>query len=86
MVPGEAGIEKRDSRWSQVNNRDFDAVIIGGGISGASLFARMAAEGYKTLLIDKGDFGSATSQASWMMIWGGLLYLKSLDFRTVLSL
>jgi glycerol-3-phosphate dehydrogenase len=86
MVPGEAGIEKRDSRWSQVNNRDFDVVIIGGGISGASLFARMAAEGYKTLLIDKGDFGSATSQASGMMIWGGLLYLKSLDFRTVFSL
>jgi glycerol-3-phosphate dehydrogenase len=86
MVPGEAGIDKRDSRWSQVDNGDFDVVIIGGGISGASLFARMAAEGYKTLLIDKGDFGSATSQASGMMIWGGLLYLKSLDFRTVLSL
>ena len=86
MIPGETGIEKRNSRWSQVNNRDFDVVIIGGGISGASLFARMAAEGYKTLLIDKGDFGSATSQASGMMIWGGLLYLKSLDFRTVLSL
>jgi glycerol-3-phosphate dehydrogenase len=86
MVPGKTGIEKRDSCWSQVNNRDFDVVIIGGGISGASLFARMASEGYKTLLIDKGDFGSATSQASGMMIWGGLLYLKSLDFRTVFSL
>ena len=86
MVPAKTGIEKRDYRWSQLNNSDFDVVIVGGGISGASLFARMASEGYKTLLIDKGDFGSATSQASGMMIWGGLLYLKSLDFRTVLSL
>jgi glycerol-3-phosphate dehydrogenase len=86
MVPAKTGIEKRDFRWSQLNNSDFDVVIIGGGISGASLFARMASEGYKTLLIDKGDFGSATSQASGMMIWGGLLYLKSLDFRTVFSL
>ena len=86
MAPEETGIEKRDSRWSQVNGSDFDIVIIGGGISGASLFARMVSEGYKTLLIDKGDFGSATSQASGMMIWGGLLYLKSLDFRTVFSL
>ncbi|HAJ91294.1 MAG TPA: hypothetical protein DCO71_01515 [Gammaproteobacteria bacterium] len=86
MVPGKTGLEKRDSRWSQINSSDFDVVIIGGGISGASLFARMAADGYKTLLIDKGDFGSATSQASGMMIWGGLLYLKSLDFRTVFTL
>ncbi|MGB5718337.1 MAG: FAD-dependent oxidoreductase [Gammaproteobacteria bacterium] len=80
------GIGKRDSRWSQVENSDFDIVIIGGGISGTSLFARMSSEGYKTLLIDKGDFSSATSQASGMMIWGGLLYMKNLDFSTVISL
>lgn len=86
MNPDETGTGKRNSSWSQVSNSDFDVVIIGGGISGASLFERMAVEGYRTLLLDKGDFGSATSQASGMMIWGGLLYLKNLDFRTVYTL
>jgi len=38
------------------------------------------------LLVDKGDFASGTSQASGMMVWGGLLYLRNLDLRTVVSL
>ena len=61
----------------------FDAAIIGGGITGASLYDRMCREGYRVLLVDRGDFGSGTSQASAMMIWGGLLYLRQLDFGTV---
>ena len=35
----------------------------GGGITGASTFASLAAAGYKVLLIDRGDFGSAASQS-----------------------
>ncbi len=66
--------------------RRFDAVIIGGGITGASLYDRMCREGYRVLLVDRGDFGSGTSQASAMMIWGGLLYLRQLDFGTVWKL
>ena len=64
----------------------FDAVIIGGGISGACLYDRMCREGYRVLLVDRADFGSGTSQASAMMIWGGLLYLRQLDFGTVWKL
>ena len=80
------GTVKRNYKWSQIDNKDFDIVIIGGGISGANLFARAATEGYKVLLVEKGDFGSATSQASGMMIWGGLLYMKNFDFPTIISL
>lgn len=80
------GIQRRNSRLSYISNHDFDVIIIGGGISGASLFANLAASGYDTLLVDKEDFASATSQASGMMIWGGLLYLTKLDFKTVHSL
>jgi len=39
--------------------------------------------GYKVFLVDKGDFSCGTSQASAMMVWGGLLYLKNLDFLSV---
>jgi glycerol-3-phosphate dehydrogenase len=62
---------------------DFDVAVIGGGVSGACLFHRLGALGYRTLLVDRGDFAGATSQASAMMIWGGLLYLKQLDIGAV---
>jgi glycerol-3-phosphate dehydrogenase len=58
-------------------------LILGGGVSGTCLFHHLSAAGYRVLLIDKGDFGSATSQSSAMMIWGGLLYLKDLKLPTV---
>ncbi len=67
-------------------HESFDAVIVGGGISGAGVYDKLCREGYRVLLIDKGDFASGTSQASGMMIWGGLLYLQHCDFRTVIKL
>lgn len=64
----------------------FDVVIIGGGINGACLYHHLCNQGYRVLLADQGDFAGGTSQASVMMIWGGLLYLKNLDLRCVLKL
>jgi len=49
MSLGTKGFVNRDSRWSQVEANDFDIVIIGGGISGASLFARMSSEGIECI-------------------------------------
>ncbi len=60
-----------------------DVLILGGGITGISLARLLARNGKSTILIEKRDFTSGTSQASGMMIWGGLLYLKNLEFRTV---
>ena len=76
----------RKQQNESINRNHFDVTIIGGGISGASLYYELCSQGYKVLLIDKGDFGCGTSQASGMMIWGGLLYLKNLDFKTVAKL
>ncbi|WPB58478.1 FAD-dependent oxidoreductase [Xylophilus sp. GOD-11R] len=69
----------------QHENR-FDVVVIGGGINGACLYDRLCREGYRVLLVDRGDFASGTSQASGMMIWGGLLYLRTFDIASVLRL
>ena len=60
-----------------------DLLILGGGISGASLFSVADASGKRILLIDQGDFASGTSQSSGMMIWGGLLYLRNFELRLV---
>ena len=62
----------------------FDVAVIGGGINGASLYHRLGSAGYDAVVLDRGDFSSGTSQASGMMIWGGLLYLRNLDLPAVL--
>ena len=67
-------------------NETFDVAIIGGGINGACLYHQLCRQGYRVLLVDKGDFACGTSQASAMMVWGGLLYLRNLDFLTVAKL
>jgi glycerol-3-phosphate dehydrogenase len=73
----------RRELWDAAAKMDFDVAIVGGGANGASLFQQLCRRGCRTLLIDKGDFAGATSQASAMMIWGGLLYLKQLRIGSV---
>ena len=73
----------RQTNWNIAKNNSFDVAIIGGGISGASIYRKLCQQGYRVLLIDKGDFSCGTSQASAMMIWGGLLYLKNLALASV---
>lgn len=64
----------------------FDVVVVGGGINGASIFHAVTAAGYRALLVEKGDFAGGTSQASAMLVWGGLLYLRDWELRTVARL
>ena len=64
----------------------YDVAIIGGGINGASAYAELCRRGYRVLLVDRGDFGGGSSQSSAMWIWGGLIYLATLDFSTVINL
>jgi len=74
---------RRGLHWDYATAATFDVVIIGGGVNGACLYAELCSRGYKVLLVDKGDFACGSSQSSGMMIWGGLLYLRNLDFRSV---
>ncbi len=74
----------RDSMLEKAARATFDVAIIGGGVNGASLYRRLRSAGYDAVLLDRGDFASGTSQASGMMIWGGLLYLRNLDLPAVL--
>lgn len=77
----------RDKQFTRLQAQaSFDVVILGGGINGTCLFDALCRNGYRALLLDKGDIASGTSQASGMMIWGGILYLKSLDLATVFHL
>lgn len=54
----------------------FDICIIGGGATGAGCALDAAARGYKVLLVEKTDFGAATSGKSTKLIHGGVRYLE----------
>ena len=57
----------------------FDLLIIGGGIYGAAAAWEASLRGLAVAVIDKGDFGSATSSNSLKIIHGGLRYLQHAD-------
>jgi glycerol-3-phosphate dehydrogenase len=58
----------------------FDVLVIGGGIYGAAAAWEAALRGLSVALIEKGDFGGATSSNSLKIIHGGLRYLQHADF------
>ncbi len=51
--------------------------MIGGGIIGAGIASAAAAHGLAVALVERGDFGGATSSTSSKLIHGGLRYLCS---------
>src|SRR6516225_6558976 len=61
----------------------FDVLILGGGITGAGVALDCVLRGFRTALIDKGDFAGGTSSVSSKLIHGGLRYLEHGDFHLV---
>lgn len=57
----------------------YDLIIVGGGIHGAMLALEGSGRGLAVLLVEKNDFGSATSFNSLRIVHGGLRYLQSLN-------
>jgi len=63
--------------FEKLGREPFDLLIVGGGITGATLAWDAALRGLKVALVDKGDFAMATTSASSKLIHGGLRYLKN---------
>jgi glycerol-3-phosphate dehydrogenase len=60
-------------------SQEFDVLVIGAGIHGACI-ARLAAKaGLRVALLEKGDFGGATSRNSAKLVHGGLRYIQHFD-------
>jgi glycerol-3-phosphate dehydrogenase len=57
--------------------REFDVLVIGGGIYGLVIAYDAAQRGLSVALVERGDFGSATSFNHLKTIHGGLRYLQS---------
>jgi glycerol-3-phosphate dehydrogenase len=73
----------RSEALERLESRRFDLLVIGGGIIGAGIANEAARAGLSVALVDRSDFGSATSSASSKLVHGGLRYLRLGDIRLV---
>ena len=60
--------------------RDWDVLIVGGGITGAGILLEAARRGLTALLVEQRDFAWGTSSRSSKLVHGGLRYLKQGQF------
>jgi glycerol-3-phosphate dehydrogenase len=63
----------------------WDILVIGGGATGLGTAVDAAARGYRTLLLEQGDFSQGTSSRSTKLIHGGVRYLQQGNLTLVLE-
>ena len=80
---GAVGEERRERAITDLAERQFDLLVVGGGIVGAAIAAEAARGGLSVALVERNDFGSGTTAASSKLIHGGLRYLRLGDVRLV---
>lgn len=62
-------------------DKDWDLIVIGGGITGAGVLQEATRMGLKALLVEQQDFAWGTSSRSAKLVHGGLRYIKEGQFR-----
>jgi glycerol-3-phosphate dehydrogenase len=73
----------RNAILRHAENKHWDLIVIGGGITGAGILLDARLRGLDVLLLEQYDFASGTSSKSTKLIHGGLRYLKQFDFALV---
>ena len=69
------------SRLSNIQNRPWDMIVVGGGITGAGILQEAAKAGMKVLLLEQKDYAWGTSSRSSKMVHGGLRYISQGQIR-----
>ena len=73
----------RASHLSELKSREFDLLVIGGGIIGAGIARDAAMRGLAVAMIEARDFCSGTSSKSSKLLHGGIRYLEQFEFSLV---
>src|SRR6201993_1900680 len=63
----------------------WDVVVIGGGATGAGVAVDAASRGFSVLLLEREDFGKATSSRSTKLVHGGVRYLEQGNVSLVME-
>jgi glycerol-3-phosphate dehydrogenase len=64
-----------------LTERPFELIVVGGGVYGAAAAWEASLRGLSVALVEKDDFGGATSFNNLKTIHGGLRYIQHADFR-----
>jgi glycerol-3-phosphate dehydrogenase len=77
----------RDQMLSRIKDsaQVWDCIVIGGGATGVGCAIDAASRGYRTLLLEQGDFSQGTSSRSTKLVHGGVRYLQQGNFSLVLE-
>lgn len=73
----------RQSAIKSLQEKEFDILVVGGGINGVGIALDAASRGLTVALVESNDFASGTSSKSSKLIHGGLRYLEQYDFKLV---
>src|ERR1700710_2392893 len=57
------------------SDKEWDAIVVGGGATGLGTALDAATRGYQTLLLEQADFAKGTSSRSTKLVHGGVRYL-----------
>jgi glycerol-3-phosphate dehydrogenase len=76
-------IADRAARLAALTAREFDLLIVGGGITGAGVARDAATRGLHTALVERDDYASGTSSRSSRLVHGGVRYLEHGHFHLV---
>ncbi len=66
-------------------HQPWDVAIIGGGATGLGAAVDAASRGYRTLLLEQGDFAQGTSSRSTKLVHGGVRYLQQGNVSLVME-
>ena len=69
-------MKSRSETLQQIEGGTFDVCVIGGGATGSGCALDAQLRGLKTVLIEAGDYASATSSGSTKLVHGGVRYLQ----------
>ncbi len=76
-------LNNREETIQRLSTKQFDCIVIGGGITGVGIALDAASRGMSVALVEMNDFASGTSSKSTKLVHGGLRYLKQFEIKEV---
>lgn len=77
---------QRSAIMNALQSKEYDVLVIGGGITGVGIALDAITRGLTVALVEMQDFAAGTSSRSTKLVHGGLRYLKQFEIKEVAEL